>query len=75
MTATKKKLGAALGALALMIGAIPATVGTASAYENPKGGQHFDYGRPGSIAIFAAVLAALAVAFFAVKANDKPASP
>lgn len=41
MTAWKKKLGVALGALALMTGAVPGTIGTAVAVET---GQLLDKG-------------------------------
>jgi Na+/H+ antiporter NhaD/arsenite permease-like protein len=78
MTAWKKKLGATLGALALVIGAVPGTVSMAAAYESPSGGQHFDKGRfPRTIHIVALLtIAALVGGFFALRGGtDKPASP
>lgn len=72
MTAWKKKLGATLGALALMAGAVPGTVGTAAAVDR---GQHLIRGGPYAWQI-ALVLAGLIGVFFAVKGgSDKPASP
>jgi hypothetical protein len=78
MANTKKKLGAALSALALMVGAVPGTVATASAYENPNGGQHFDRGRfPRTIhiVILITVTALVAGILIASKKSDTPASP
>ncbi|HQV03072.1 MULTISPECIES: hypothetical protein [unclassified Novosphingobium] len=77
MAELKKKLGATLGALAMMIGAIPGTVGTAAAYENPNGGQHFDRGRFPRTIHFVLLGPILALAtYFAVRGDDdQPASP
>jgi Na+/H+ antiporter NhaD/arsenite permease-like protein len=78
MTAWKKKLGAALGALALVIGAVPGTVGMAAAYESPSGGQHLDKGRfPRTIHIVILItITALVAGILAVKGGkDTPASP
>jgi hypothetical protein len=77
MTAWKKKLGATLGALALVIGAVPGTVGLAAAVP-VKGGQILDRGRfPRTIHIVALLtIAALVGGFFALKGGtDTPASP
>ena len=78
MANMKRKLGAALGALALMVGAIPGTVGMASAYENPNGGQHFDRGRfPRTYHIIIGVVAVAGLIYLVArtKNSDTPASP
>lgn len=76
MTAWKKKLGAGLGALALVIGAVPGTVGLASAYENPNGGQHFDKGKfPRKIHIVILLSTAALAALAFTGGKDRPASP
>jgi hypothetical protein len=77
MTAWTKKLGAALGALALVMGAVPGTVGMASAYgvdkqilEKPPRDP------PSKFVIIGLVIASLVGIFFVVKGgSDKPASP
>jgi hypothetical protein len=76
MANTKKKLGAALSALALMIGAVPGTVGMASAYG--VDGQILDKGRfPRTIhiVILITVTALVAGILIASKKSDTPASP
>lgn len=75
MANMKRKLGAALGALALMIGAVPGTVGLASAYG--VDGQILDRGRfPRTIHIVAMLtVAAIVGAILVSRGNDTPASP
>jgi Na+/H+ antiporter NhaD/arsenite permease-like protein len=77
MAELKKKVGVALGGLAMMIGAVPGSVGAAAAYENPNGGQHFDRGRfPRTIHIVLLAPILALVTYFAVRNNnDQPASP
>jgi hypothetical protein len=78
MIAWQKKLGIAVGAMALVIGAIPGTVGVASAYENPNGGQHFDRGRfPRTIHIVILLSVATVVAILVASKSKKeaPTSP
>ncbi len=81
MTAWKKKLGAGLAALALMVGAVPGTVGMASAIEHGKG-QMLDKGPrwPHKSIHFVQLglgLAALAALIFVLANNDEdaPTSP
>jgi ABC-type enterochelin transport system permease subunit len=77
MANTKKKLGAALSALALVIGAVPGTVELAFAVP-VKGGQILDRGRfPRTIHIvmLITVTALVAGILIASKKSDTPASP
>lgn len=57
MTTLKKRLGAALGALALISGAVPGTVGTAAAVDRGqhliRGGPYLIKSGPGDISIIA----------------------
>ena len=74
MANLRKKLGVALGALALITGTVPST---ALAYEDPKGGQHFDKGKPRPYVV-ALALAGLVGLAFLIKGKqypDRPASP
>ena len=74
-----RKLGTILGALALMTGAVPGTIGTAAAIET---GQMLDKGpkwphRPGDMIIIGVGVAALIGLILLVsrKSNDTPVSP
>jgi hypothetical protein len=76
MTAWKKKLGAGLAALALVVGALPGTVGLASAYEDPKGGQHLERPPRHWLTVTLISIVVLVGGFFVLKGgNDRPASP
>ena len=74
MANLKKKLGAGLAALALMVGAMPST---ALAFEDPKGGQHFDKGRPKPYVVALVLAGLVGLAFLVVgkQSPDRPASP
>jgi hypothetical protein len=73
----RHKVGAAIGALALVAGAVPGAVTSASAYENPKGGQHMDRGRfPRKIHIVMILtVTAIVAAVLLTKNDDRPTSP
>ena len=74
MTTMKQKLGTALGALALVTGAVPGTIGTAAAVDR---GQHLEKPpRDPPIILIILVTAAALGAFFALRGgNDTPVSP